>query len=290
MQYNEPWGGNKNDPYIDGNPSLGIEGSIIPAAAVEFPQREIVNLILKSQMSPTNGDAVQLARSVQIDLVNWAIDHGTANNLVISLDPSPTTLIAGLKVFVLVRFNNTTTSTMNCNGFIAPIQTQFLQNLPADAMVANGISILIFDGTRWQLQMAAPPKAGDPGQGGPVGPAGPTGATGAQGPAGPPGTPGGQGPQGPQGPQGYQGAQGPQGAPASLIVPVTGVGSYFLGYMGSDQWQRYPPYTYPGLGADVSWWMANIFGIGGYWISHGVGWPIVYGDNANTNFLAQRAG
>ena len=24
MEYNEPWGGNTNDPYVDGNPSLGI--------------------------------------------------------------------------------------------------------------------------------------------------------------------------------------------------------------------------------------------------------------------------
>ena len=112
MEYNEPWGGNTNDPYVDGNPSLGIEGSIIPAAAIEYTQREIVNLILKSQLTPTNGDSTQLAKSVQIDRVNWAIDQGTANNLVITLDPAPDTLVEGLKVFVLVKVTNTGTTTM----------------------------------------------------------------------------------------------------------------------------------------------------------------------------------
>ena len=45
MKYNQPFDqpSNPNAPYIDGNPSAGIQGSIVPAAAIEYDQREIVN-------------------------------------------------------------------------------------------------------------------------------------------------------------------------------------------------------------------------------------------------------
>ena len=41
MKYNQPYGiTDPEAPYINGDPSIGRQGSIIPAAAVEFPQRE----------------------------------------------------------------------------------------------------------------------------------------------------------------------------------------------------------------------------------------------------------
>ena len=275
MQYNEPFNGNTNDPYLDGNPDLGIEGSIIPAAAIEYTQREIVNLILKSQLTPTNGDSTQLAKSVQIDRVNWAIDQGTANHLVITLDPAPDTLVEGLKVFVLVKVTNTGTTTMTTNGLIAPVVTQGLTNLPSGVIVANGIAILIYDGSRWQLML------GTAATGGPAGPTGATGPAGPVGPAGPPGANGAAGTPGPAGPT------GPAGSPASLIVPATGVGSYILFYFSSDTWQNPPGFSFA-YGANCSYWVNTFFGLAGTWLYHGTGWPIVYGDNANTNFLAQR--
>jgi len=72
-----------------------------------------------------------------------------------------------------------------------------------------------------------------------------------------------------------------------LIVPATGVGSYILFNVGSDALQIYFP---PGLtyGTNVSYIANNYFGLAGTWLFHGLGWPIVFGDNANTNFLAQR--
>ena len=82
MQYNQPL--NETDPdasYVDGNPGLGIEGSIIPAAAVEDPQREIVNMLLKNQLTPSPGDKTQLARAQQADIVNFAVDTGAASTV-----------------------------------------------------------------------------------------------------------------------------------------------------------------------------------------------------------------
>lgn len=216
MQYNQPYGDVADAPYIDGDPPTAVQGSIIPAAAVEYTQREIVNMILKNQLSPNNGDLVQLARAQQSDQVNWAIDTGAADALVITLDPAPPTLVAGLKVWVLVKAANTGTTTVNCNGIVKNLLTQGLVNLPAGVIVANGIAIIVYDGTQWQLMLGTAATSG---------PAGPTGSTGATGPAGPAGP---AGPQGPIGLTGATGATGATGSPASLIVAALSVGSYSI--------------------------------------------------------------
>lgn len=214
MQYNQPYGGNIDASYIDGNPPFGIEGSIIPAAAVELTQREIVNFILKSQLAPTNSDPNQLSRSVQIDKVNWAIDTGTLNHIVVTLDPAPATLEAGLKVWTLVKFTNTGTTDVTCSGIVKPLLTQGLVNLAAGVIVASGIAIIVYDGTQWQLMLGTAATAG------PAGPTGATGATGATGTTGLTGAPGATGAIGPAGPT------GPPGSPTSLVT--AGVGSYAL--------------------------------------------------------------
>ena len=77
MKYNQPYG--VSDPqaaYINGNPATGTMGSIPPAEAVEFDQREIVNVIqyahdqglvdFTSQpcAQPSNGDLQQLLKAI----------------------------------------------------------------------------------------------------------------------------------------------------------------------------------------------------------------------------------
>ena len=57
MRYNQPLGIPDTDaPYIDGNPPAGIRGSIIPAPAVEHPQREIVYAIEDAGLTPNPED------------------------------------------------------------------------------------------------------------------------------------------------------------------------------------------------------------------------------------------
>ena len=41
MKYQPPLGGDDGDPYIDANPAAGIEGSAVPAAALEHPMRRV---------------------------------------------------------------------------------------------------------------------------------------------------------------------------------------------------------------------------------------------------------
>lgn len=69
MEYNAPTGSTDPDAsYADGNPSAGIRGSRVPAAAVESPQREIVTCIVNSAQTPDGGDHTQLW-----DAILWAI-------------------------------------------------------------------------------------------------------------------------------------------------------------------------------------------------------------------------
>jgi hypothetical protein len=68
MKYNQPSDqpSNPNAPYIDGNPTAGIQGSIVPAAAVEYPQREIVGFVNDCGLVPANNDLAQLRKGVQV--------------------------------------------------------------------------------------------------------------------------------------------------------------------------------------------------------------------------------
>ena len=66
MDYVPPLGAADPDaPYINGNPSAGIQGSVIPAAALENPQREIVNAIRSAGLDPDPEDKAQLFAAIQ---------------------------------------------------------------------------------------------------------------------------------------------------------------------------------------------------------------------------------
>src|SRR5580765_4043931 len=102
MKYNQPYGiSDPNGAYINGNPSTGTMGSIPPAASIEFPQRELVNMIVAAGLTPDNAVLNQLAQAIQSCYVNFGIDQGTVNNLQITLQPVPT-LRHGLVARVLV--------------------------------------------------------------------------------------------------------------------------------------------------------------------------------------------
>lgn len=68
MKYNPPVGKTGSAAYEDGNRNAGIKGDIPPGAAVEMPQREIVNVIAYVGRTPTNEDPDQLRKSIQ-DLI-----------------------------------------------------------------------------------------------------------------------------------------------------------------------------------------------------------------------------
>jgi len=60
MEYQEPIGAEEDASYIDANPAAGIEGSPVPAAAIEHPMREIVEVITQAGLTPDAADLTQL--------------------------------------------------------------------------------------------------------------------------------------------------------------------------------------------------------------------------------------
>lgn len=66
MDYTPPIGEAAGAPYVDANPAGGIEGSAVPAAAIEDPQREIVDAITQAGLTPDSGDLAQLAAAIRI--------------------------------------------------------------------------------------------------------------------------------------------------------------------------------------------------------------------------------
>lgn len=64
MKYVQPIGGAANAPYIDANPGSGTEGSAVPAAAIEHPQREIEAVITGAGLVAATGDLTQLRQAI----------------------------------------------------------------------------------------------------------------------------------------------------------------------------------------------------------------------------------
>ena len=64
MLYQQPIGAAENAPYINANPAQGIEGSPVPAAAIEHPQREILNVIEKAGLVPDAANLEQLHQAI----------------------------------------------------------------------------------------------------------------------------------------------------------------------------------------------------------------------------------
>jgi hypothetical protein len=89
LKYNQPLDQptNTNAPYIDGNPAAGIQGSIVPAASIEYDQREIVEVINAANLRlytdftgtpcavPSNSDQTQLRKAIEGYIQSWVIDR-----------------------------------------------------------------------------------------------------------------------------------------------------------------------------------------------------------------------
>ena len=66
MKYVPPLGAtDPNASYQDGNPEAGILGSIVPAAAIERPQWEILNVLTAAGLTPSDTDLTQLLAAIR---------------------------------------------------------------------------------------------------------------------------------------------------------------------------------------------------------------------------------
>jgi hypothetical protein len=117
MKYHAPYGApGSNDPYINGNPATGTMGSIPPAASIEFPQREIVNLIAAAGLTPDDADLTQLARAIQSGHIIYGVDTGSATAYAVTLNPPLLAYGDGLAIWVLPANANSGPATFNVNG------------------------------------------------------------------------------------------------------------------------------------------------------------------------------
>lgn len=154
MDYQQPFGTAAGTAYTNGNPGIGLAGSIPPAGAFEYPQRELVNLITKSALTASNSDLSQAARSVQRLRVSWAgTFSGTANALACTLDPAPGALadILGAPIRGIIASTNTTAATLTVNGLTGNIKLPGGTSLTGGELTAGRLVLFAWDGTQFQI-------------------------------------------------------------------------------------------------------------------------------------------
>jgi hypothetical protein len=156
MKYEPPFASpDPNAPYINSARGKGIIGSKPSGATVENPMRELTNIITNSQQAPTDDDLMQVTRSVRDGRLNFYIDQGTANQLVLpQLSPPITSYDAGLELRVLVAHSVTAGGTTIQIGDLPPAAVTRLggADLKANDLLAGQIADLVCDGTNFQVQ------------------------------------------------------------------------------------------------------------------------------------------
>jgi len=155
VKYVPPYGvtANPDASYVNGDPSIGRQGSIPPAAVFENPQREIVNLIADSTQTPTDVDLHQTTRAVRDGKLNFCVDSGPLNQLqVVMPGPPIQAYTAGLSLNVLVAHTNTG-ATRIVVGTLNPtsVKRRDGSELQANDLLAGMVANLICDGTYFQL-------------------------------------------------------------------------------------------------------------------------------------------
>lgn len=113
MLYQPPTGMPADSPYVGANPGAGIVGSKVPPKAIEHQQRELVALITKSGIAPSESDLTQVAQAARSQALNYvATVGGTANAMTATLDPAPASWaeLAGTPIRLRITAANTSTA------------------------------------------------------------------------------------------------------------------------------------------------------------------------------------
>jgi hypothetical protein len=153
VKYVPPYGiTDPNASYINGDPSIGRQGSIPPAAAFENPMRELVSVISNSNITPDDTDLTQLAKGVRSQWMNYVEDSGATNAILGSLAPALQTYTVGLPIRVKVLHTNTTAGvTADFGAGPRNVKKMSGADPGVGALPSGGIVELTYDGTQWQL-------------------------------------------------------------------------------------------------------------------------------------------
>jgi len=153
VKYQPPYGiTDPNAGYVNGDPSQGLAGSIPPAQSIEYPQREITNLITFGGYIPSDADLAQMTRGVRRAAFAFATDTGSVNSLSIALFPPIAAYEQGTELRVLVGNDNTGQATIRVDG----LNTQQIIRKDGTPLLAGdlrrgGVAVLVYDGTNFQL-------------------------------------------------------------------------------------------------------------------------------------------
>ncbi|MGE4310301.1 hypothetical protein [Desulfovibrio sp.] len=172
--------------YIDGNPEAGIEGSAVPAKAIESPQREIIHAIKSAGLTPSGTDLTQLTQAivalatgvlpgiatsenlglVMPDGITITVDEAGRISLGTQLATCSTaaataaktvsvsnfSLAAGRTINVLFTSVNTAANpTLNVSGTGAKPITCYGIPVEVGALAQGQVYTLIYSGSQWQI-------------------------------------------------------------------------------------------------------------------------------------------
>jgi hypothetical protein len=153
VKYVPPWGTtDPQAPYVNGDPTIGRQGSIPPAAAFEHPMRELVDVIQSSGIVPSEINLRQLTEGVRSQRLNYAEDTGvTPNNLIVAYDPPLTAYTRGLTLRVRVRVTNDGPCRINAGAGTMPIRKMNGADVGPGELPAGCVATLVFDGSVFQL-------------------------------------------------------------------------------------------------------------------------------------------
>lgn len=155
MKYNQPFDqpSSPDAAYVDGNPGSGIQGSIPPAASIEYPQREIVHVVSEAGLTPDNADLFQLLRSIRGGKLTTYTDTGTANHLVIAPTTAHTGESKGLPFRIFpANTSASTTVDLTVNARAAVRLKKRDGTDPAVGDIVTGVPIdVVYDGTNYRV-------------------------------------------------------------------------------------------------------------------------------------------
>lgn len=123
MQFESSLGGSDDSAYFDPNPALGTDGSRVPAAAIDYPQRELVHLIEFAGLTPDRADLQQVRKAIAA-LIAAAARPRLLANLDYYVSPSGSdsnTGLSALAPFLTPQKAITETFKLDLNGFTVTI-------------------------------------------------------------------------------------------------------------------------------------------------------------------------
>jgi hypothetical protein len=152
MKYVAPYGvSDPNASYVNGDPTIALQGSIPPAAVFENPQREVIEVITDSGFTPSDADLTQLMQSIRSQFLNYAEDTGSVDHLSVAYHPPLPAYNKGLPLHVRVRNTNTGGCDIDAGAGRVPIRKMNGADVAPGDLPAGCMADLVFDGTVFQL-------------------------------------------------------------------------------------------------------------------------------------------